>query len=630
MLRQIQMRWIVFFLAFFVPIDADGAGRPPEALFRSVCASCHGPSGEKGRSWITERRAPRLSEKELPPEWTKQMVRLGSEDRGMPAFGREVISDEELDALAAYVQKGAFNPLLSKGKIVHTVRMIDEPPFYVPHILSIKAGETVRWVNAGRTWHTATVAEGETEDSGLIGVNQSEGEEPDAFYLKTFGKTGLNYIQCRLHPYMQMVIGVGRPAPALSEVTLPPKSPPAGRGIGELWVAASFQETAGKGKEPAQGVVQIIDTTSWGVSHLLPLGNKPHSLWASNDSSLVYLTSWHDNYLQVMESASKRVVKKLIVGPAPAQVMTVPTNDQRVFVSIMGSVQLREINGRGLNVMPPLQGTGSGPEGFWISADGLHILAANTLSDDASYFQIGKSETAAITEPHNYLEIARIPTGSHPRGASISPDGATGFVSNSLSGTVTVLDLVSRPPRKIKEIPVGPMPVQLPADPTGRYLVVADQSAMRVDIIDLKRQERIASARAGLGAHAVTYGAKEKCDNDPASPCYFAYVTHTFENYISVYDLESIGEAVRANRPEPGHFLINGKKSALTLSCKECIEGIHIGDIPLTLTKGHPPKRAFLHHRHLGIDLAAGAETGGQGLLVIKPLLPPWGPIPIK
>ncbi len=50
---------------------------------------------------------------------------------------------------------------------------------------------------------------------------------------------------------------------------------------------------------------------------------------------------------------------------------------------------------------------------------------------------------------------------------------------------------------------------------------------------------------AGPGAHGVTFGKKSQCDTDgdgvedtpyPAATCYYAYVTNTFEDYVSTYD----------------------------------------------------------------------------------------------
>ncbi|WP_027893095.1 c-type cytochrome [Calidithermus chliarophilus] len=65
-----------------------------EALFMRYCHQCH-PNGAAGLG-------PSLNDKPLPGFLIALQVRVGL--GAMPAFGRDLISDAELDELVAYVQ----------------------------------------------------------------------------------------------------------------------------------------------------------------------------------------------------------------------------------------------------------------------------------------------------------------------------------------------------------------------------------------------------------------------------------------------------------------------------------------------------------------------------------------------
>jgi hypothetical protein len=189
-----------------------------------------------------------------------------------------------------------------------------------------------------------------------------------------------------------------------------------------------------------------------------------------------------------------------------------------------------------------------------------------------------------------------------------------------------------------------------PADATthGRFMVTANKASFNVAITGLDPAGLpwgVFTAPAGLGAHGVTFGKKSQCDTNhdgveetaasAAVVCYYAFVTNTFEDYVSVYDLEKIdinndrvnnnplgvgmqgpgsallaesvyleGGAVAAvialdpgvatlcgtvldcgTGPTGGTYISN---LPIGILCPDCSSGAHVGDIPLTLTTGAP------------------------------------------
>ncbi|WP_144095969.1 c-type cytochrome [Croceicoccus sediminis] len=73
------------------------APRAPEKIYAQTCGYCHGVNV-----------GPVIRGRELPPEVTKAFVRMGP--NAMPAFRETEISNEELDALATWLQQSEADP----------------------------------------------------------------------------------------------------------------------------------------------------------------------------------------------------------------------------------------------------------------------------------------------------------------------------------------------------------------------------------------------------------------------------------------------------------------------------------------------------------------------------------------
>jgi hypothetical protein len=276
-----------------------------------------------------------------------------------------------------------------------------------------------------------------------------------------------------------------------------------------------------------------------------------------------------------------------------------------------------------------------------------------------------------------------------------------------------------------------------PADATthGRFMVTANKASFNVVITGLDATGRpwgVFTVPAGLGAHGVTFGKKKRCDTnndgvedtDASSTviCYYAFVTNTFEDYVGVYDLEKIdinddrvnnnppgvgmqgpGSALLAERVyleggavaavaalDPGVAALCGSvlhcgtgptggtyisNLPIGVLCPDCRSGVHVGDVPLTLTTGAPlagpadtvtntgagskyvylkepvwvdtmtvgcylganncnniPGEPFGTGTEVGnlntqvtLDLELGTNTGAQGI-VVRPASAPWTP----
>ena len=79
-------------------------------------------------------------------------------------------------------------------------------------------------------------------------------------------------------------------------------------------------------------------------------------------------------------------------------------------------------------------------------------------------------------------KVAKIPVGDEPQNLAIHPNGQVVYVSNTVSGTISVIDAASR--RVVDTIRVGTEPYGIALTPNGRKLYVANARSNDVSVID--------------------------------------------------------------------------------------------------------------------------------------------------
>src|SRR5574342_59948 len=103
MMPRLSLQVIFLFLPAIPPLYASSIQtQPPEKIFAANCATCHGAHGLGGASWVDGWRAPWIAG--ASRRVVVDTVRSGSMP-SMPAFAREQITDEELRALAKFIEE---------------------------------------------------------------------------------------------------------------------------------------------------------------------------------------------------------------------------------------------------------------------------------------------------------------------------------------------------------------------------------------------------------------------------------------------------------------------------------------------------------------------------------------------
>ncbi|MBV6504446.1 MAG: hypothetical protein AKCLJLPJ_02593 [Fimbriimonadales bacterium] len=584
-------------------------------------------------------------------------------------------------------------------------------PFSDPRRVVLSPGEYIKVVNVGKTWHTVSnTVEG--VDTGFIGnALNIPGQDVGYYYLEIQDLlNGAFKYFCKLHPYMQVeIVTPGTDPLPLTWASKTPIPPPASPGMGEVWVGLqTYQNPSGQ-----DGAVNVIRASDWSRVLIPNVGNNPHNGWYGRaidtngtHREVALFASWHDVGVTVVDANAKTILGSFPIGAAPAHVITAPrrpdanTKADRFFVTLMGSNKVQEVRPlldlrAGAPALPPIsqsQGQkgrpGISPHGIWFADDGDHLFTANTLGNSISMYSASDTWSDRQGRQGTGCEVAQTPTGGRaPLAVSVMNTGNvnsrtwTVFSNNAITSDISIffanannntLTRVAAPEAfrnamgnfELRDETADPvrwvrMPIQCivtPPDATehGRYLVICNKASFNVTILPLDENGQptgIYNFPAGLGSHGVAFGKKYMKDSRKVS--YYAYVTNTFENYISVYDLglleemrdlERVGSEPPAFRPGGADesivlegyaaLLLTGANRAtvpLTLLSPDARGIVHVGDVPLD-TAG-PLRRCFLKEHvwvdlpgvgEMMLDLDLTTESGAMGVFC-RPAGSPWG-----
>src|SRR2546426_2828810 len=108
-----------------------------------------------------------------------------------------------------------------------------------------------------------------------------------------------------------------------------------------------------------------------------------------------------------------------------------------------------------------------------ITRDDRFVWVVNRDNNSVSVLEVGSDVNA---------KIAEIPVGAEPRCVAITPNGRKVYVTNTASGTVSVID--ARRLRVKRTIKVGTEPSGCALTPDGKKLYVANFSSDEVSVID--------------------------------------------------------------------------------------------------------------------------------------------------
>ena len=104
-----------------------------------------------------------------------------------------------------------------------------------------------------------------------------------------------------------------------------------------------------------------------------------------------------------------------------------------------------------------------------LTSDETRVVVVNRLANSVSIIQVKDENGKDVSK-----KIAEIPVGEEPRCVAVHPSDTAAYVTNAISGTVSVVDLNQR--MVVAELPVGTEPRGCALTADGSLLYVANHT----------------------------------------------------------------------------------------------------------------------------------------------------------
>jgi YVTN family beta-propeller protein len=219
----------------------------------------------------------------------------------------------------------------------------------------------------------------------------------------------------------------------------------------------------------------------------VPLGDKPFGSTMSPDGKTVLVSNdgQYRQSLSVIDAASGQVRQSLSYDSPEALFvgLAFSPDGRHAYASAGGNNKIRTYDvtpdgklAEGASI--PLPTTNPAgitvnhfPAGLAVSADGTTLWAANSLSNSVSVIDLGTRVVKVI------------PAGSNPYAVALAPDGHTAYVSDWGGSDLTVIDTATGTPKGTIE--VGEHPSALKVNAARGELYVADTDSDQVSVVNL-------------------------------------------------------------------------------------------------------------------------------------------------
>lgn len=173
----------------------------------------------------------------------------------------------------------------------------------------------------------------------------------------------------------------------------------------------------------------------------------------------------------------------------------------RTFLSVLISVLVLTAIGYegGDEALAQTLSTPSRSTSIALTSDSRRLVVVNQETDTVSVIRVRNDAGQDVAIP-----LAEIPVGIEPHCVAISPDDSEAYITNSVSGTVTVIALGGIIPFAVlDEIPVGVEPRGCAISPNGTRLYVANFTRGAVSVVNLASRQVVRTIFVGGNPFAI-------------------------------------------------------------------------------------------------------------------------------
>jgi YVTN family beta-propeller protein len=249
--------------------------------------------------------------------------------------------------------------------------------------------------------------------------------------------------------------------------------------------------------------VQVINTATNKVIRTIYVGRAPHEGFFAPDGKTIWVAVRGQNYVAVIDWKTGRVIHKIYTEPGPSKVVFSPNgnlayvNHLRALVLDVIDVKTRKIIDR---VRIPAAAGGSSDEA--ISPDGREVWLGMPTN--------GKSVAVVNTKTHRVEAVFNSgPRTNHPNFVTVGGVNYAYLTVGDLNETLVYRRSgTGRPPVLVKRIPTCCGPHGIWPSPDNTRIYVALQYSDGLDVINTKTMKVIKTLHIGQSPMALVYVAR--------------------------------------------------------------------------------------------------------------------------
>jgi len=285
----------------------------------------------------------------------------------------------------------------------------------------------------------------------------------------------------------------------------------------------------------ANHTLAIVDPGTLKVITTIPVGEDPHELVASADGKTAYVCiygggSFHE--INVIDLVAQKPLLNIDTRPLYGP-HDITFNSGKVWFTAEGSKAIGRYD-PAAGKLDWSMGTGQDrTHMIYITDDGKKIYTTNISSGTVSIFTDTLIKPGQMAPPgakpreewmHTIVATAR---GSE--GFDVSPDGKELWTAASESGTITIIDLVTKKQAAQIDAKVnGANRVKF--TPDGKLAFISSLQSGELTIYDIKSRKEVKRLKPGRGAAGILM--------DPVGNR--AFVACSPDNYIAIVDLKTL------------------------------------------------------------------------------------------
>ncbi|MEP9356978.1 YncE family protein [Xanthobacter sp. KR7-65] len=278
--------------------------------------------------------------------------------------------------------------------------------------------------------------------------------------------------------------------------------------------------------------VDVIDTDASAVTHRIAVAKGPAGIALAPDGMSAYVTHPDAGLLTRIDAARRQVAGTVRLGGQPFGVAADPASGA-IYVGDWSADRITRLDPVSLEPTGVV-GVGRAPAALATDPRARRLYSADREDDAVSIIDLA-----------TFTRIARVAVGTAPYALDAEGDATVVAVADVRSGDVA---LIGKADGSVTRIGGMRMPYGVAFVPGRRLLLVSDQQAEALHLLDPDGKETLAKVRLGGSPEGVV------ADRSGGR----AYVAEWFANRVAVVDLETRALATRIDVCDGPRMMVLG------------------------------------------------------------------------